>query len=194
MHLSIYVGMLFVRVRVRVYFAQHLLNVASFCLTPILCISRMFACLFSFIDDDTPDQLNSFTNDSTFSIIVSIPIVGQIYRVTSANTINIISIISFHICCFFYNCCVSWLFFIFTYFLYPAKVSSVESYFCSVLFCVFFLLRSYCIFNDKPTFYSILFLSFAICHRVSYVYTSYSTNILHCNIHTYITLSLLSSK
>lgn len=70
--------------------------------------SRFARLLVLFLLMIPPDQLNGSTNDSTFSIIVAIlSIVGQIYRATSANTINFISIISFRICCFFHNCCAS---------------------------------------------------------------------------------------
>lgn len=109
---------------------------------PPMC--RVFACLFSFIDD-TPDRLNGSTNDSTFSIIVSIRIVGQIYRAASANTINFISIISFHICCFLHNCCASWFFFSFPLILCIALKSLLCEAITLLCSMFFFLILCYCV-------------------------------------------------
>lgn len=118
-------------------------------------IAYSFSCLFTFIDD-TPDQLNGSTNDSTFSIIISIPIVGQIYRATSANTINFISITSFHICCFFHNCCASC--FPFHFHLFPLSrltrlLYEVLTLLCGVCVCffrIYFLLL--CLFETNALF------------------------------------------
>lgn len=143
-----------------------------------------------------PDQLNGSTNGSTFSIIVSMPMVGQIYRATSANTINFISIISFHICCCSFSqlLCELFSFSFALIFPVPLKSSSVRCYNSTVCFFrIFFLLLR---LLETNVLFNIIF---AICHRVDCVLckrtTVYKYHALLC-IQKYVchTLSLLSSK